>query len=601
MTLSPDDILRTTFGYDRFRPGQREVIDTVLGGRNALVVMPTGGGKSLCFQVPALAMGGLTVVVSPLIALMRDQVAALRANGVAAATLNSTTAPEEARETARQMRAGELRLLYLSPERLLKDGMVQQLQSAGVSLFAIDEAHCVSQWGHDFRPDYLRLAEMKTLFPSVPRMALTATADDLTQQDILEKLFDGDAVLFVSGFDRPNIRLGITPKAGARQQLKAFLQNHRGENGIIYCLSRKRTEETAAALVADGWTALPYHAGMDKADRETNQDRFVSEDGIIMVATIAFGMGIDKPDVRFVFHLNVPANVEAWYQELGRAGRDGAPAEALMLYGLEDIRMRRAFIDEGDRPDEQKRIEHQRLNALLAICEAAGCRRQALLRYFGEESDACGNCDRCLTPVDTIDGTVEAQKILSAILRTGQRFGTEHIVDVLLGSETDKVRQHRHDQLPTFGVGAEHKKPAWRSFMRQLAAADIIRIDMAGFGALKLTEAARAVLKGAQEVRLHLETARRKARPRSKAAQEAAATLAPADAGLLDQLRQLRGEFARRNGVPAYVIFPDRSLIDMAARKPATLETFAQVHGVGEAKLAKYGDAFLAVIQAEMS
>ena len=596
MTAAPLDILKTTFGYDAFRPGQAEVIDTVLGGRNALVVMPTGGGKSLCYQVPALALGGLTVVVSPLIALMRDQVAALRANGVAAGTLNSATPPEEAAAINAALRDGRLRLLYLSPERLLMDGMVERLQALKPVLFAVDEAHCVSQWGHDFRQDYLRLAELKELFPETPRIALTATADDLTRKDILEKLFAGDAEVFISGFDRPNIRLGIAPKKAAKQQLKRFLEAHAGESGIVYCLSRKRCEETAADLVDEGYTALPYHAGMEKADRDRNQDRFLTEDGVIIVATIAFGMGIDKPDVRFVFHLNVPGNVEAWYQELGRAGRDGAPAEALMLYGMDDIRMRRTFIDESERDDAQKRFEHQRLNALLAICEAAGCRRQALLRYFGETAEPCGNCDRCLAPVETFDGTVEAQKAMSAILRTGQMFGGEHLIDVLTGTETDKVLQRGHDRLPTFGVGADWKRTEWRSFLRQLAAADLLRIDVGGFGALKLTPASRAVLKGEAEVRLHKEAESRAARGRKPAP---AASIAPADAALLDRLRDLRRELAAAEGVPAYVIFHDRSLIDMAARKPANLDAFAQVHGVGEAKLAKYGETFLAAILAE--
>ncbi len=599
MNTSPEDILRTTFGYDSFRLGQQEVIDTVIAGQNALVIMPTGGGKSLCYQVPALAMAGLTVVVSPLIALMRDQVAALKANGVAAGTLNSSTPPEEASAVNAALRDGTLRLLYLSPERLLMDGMIERLQGLKPVLFAVDEAHCVSQWGHDFRQDYLRLAELKDLFPDTPRMALTATADDLTRRDILDKLFDGDAVEFTSGFDRPNIRLGITPKKAAKQQLRRFLDTHAGESGIVYCLSRKRCEETASELAADGLTALPYHAGMAKADRDRHQDRFLTEDGVIIVATIAFGMGIDKPDVRFVFHLNVPGNVESWYQELGRAGRDGAPAEALMVYGLDDIRMRRAFIDDSERTDEQKRFEHQRLNALLAICEAASCRRQALLRYFGETTEPCGNCDRCLAPVETFDGTEEAQKAMSAILRTGQMFGAEHVIDVLTGTETDKVKKRGHDRLPTFGVGSDWRRPEWRSFMRQLAAADLIRVDVGGFGALKLTEAARPILKGAAEVRLHKEAEGQKTTRKRASSVMPEAT--PADAALLDRLRDLRRDIASAEGVPAYVIFHDRSLIDMAARKPQSIDAFSDVHGVGEAKLAKYGETFMAAIRAEIA
>ncbi len=588
-------ILKETFGFAGFRPGQAEIVGALMAGENVLAVMPTGSGKSLCYQLPALAGGSLTVVVSPLIALMRDQVAALRLNGVAAGALNSATPRAEAADTHRQMREGRLRLLYISPERLMREEVLDGLARHAPARFAIDEAHCISQWGHDFRPDYRRLAELPDRFPDARFSAFTATADAITRQDIVERLFGGRAKVFVAGFDRPNLRIGIAPRNSAARQIDSLLDRYNGASGIVYTLSRKAAEQTAHRLAAAGRTALPYHAGMDQGDRDRHQDRFLTEDGVVMVATIAFGMGIDKPDVRFVAHANIPSTVEAFYQEIGRAGRDGLPAETLMLYGMDDIRLRRLMIDDSERPEEAKRVEHQRLNALLALCETAGCRRQALLGYFGEACDPCGNCDRCLAPVETIDGAVIAQKALSAALRTGERFGAEHLVAVLRGEETEKVRQFGHDRLPTFGVGADIGKTLWRSYLRQLVAADVLRIDLGGYGGLQLGGKGRAVLKGAESVALHGEAARE-----SKSRKRAAAPLpADVDEALFARLKDLRLEIARADGVPPYVVFHDRSLQDMAARKPRSLHALAACHGVGARKLERYGDRFLAAIVAD--
>ena len=586
------DILKDSFGYDGFRPGQAEIVDALMAGENVLAVMPSGSGKSLCYQLPALADESLTVVVSPLIALMRDQIGALRLNGIPAGALNSATPRAEAAETHRQLREGRLRLLYISPERLMRADVLDGLVRCAPARFAIDEAHCISQWGHDFRPDYRRLAELPERFPDARLSAFTATADAITRQDIVERLFGGRAKVFVAGFDRPNLQIGIAPRKSAGRQLDSLLDRYNGASGIVYTLSRKAAEQTATRLSAAGRIALPYHAGMEQTDRDRNQDRFLTEDGVIMVATIAFGMGIDKPDVRFVAHANIPATVEAWYQEIGRAGRDGLPAETLMLYGMDDIRLRRLMIDDSERPEEAKRVEHQRLNALLTLCETAGCRRQALLGYFGEACEPCGNCDRCLAPVETLDGTVIAQKALSAALRTGQRFGAEHLVAVLRGEATDKVRQHRHDELPTFGVGADIGQTLWRSYLRQLVAADVLKIDIGGYGGLQLGGKGRAVLKGAESVALHGEAAREpKSRKRS-----AAPLPENVDEPLFARLKALRLEIARADGVPPYVVFHDRSLQDMAARRPQSLHALAACHGVGARKLERYGERFLAEI-----
>ena len=587
------DLLKSTFGHDRFRSGQSDIVSALLEGDSVLAVMPTGSGKSMCYQLPALATESLTVVVSPLIALMRDQVAALRLNGVAAGALNSATPRSDAAETHRQLREGRLRLLYISPERLMRPEVLEGLSRHGPARFAIDEAHCISQWGHDFRPDYRRLAELPEHFPDARLSAFTATADAVTRQDIVERLFGGRAKVFVAGFDRPNLQIGIAPRDSASRQIDSLLDRHSGQSGIVYTLSRKEAERTAQRLCSSGHAALPYHAGMDQAVRDRHQDRFLAEDGVIVVATIAFGMGIDKPDVRFVAHVNIPSTVEAYYQEIGRAGRDGLPAETLMLHGMDDIRLRRLMIDESDRPDMAKRVEHQRLNALLGLCETAGCRRQALLGYFGEDCAPCGNCDRCLAPVDTIDGTVIAKKALSAALRTGQRFGAEHLIAVLRGETTEKVRQHRHDRLPTFGVGADISKALWRSYLRQLAATDVLKIDIGGYGALQLGARGRAVLKEAESVALHGEGAR-PSRARRQAAESQPGNTDPA---LLARLKRARLEIARAEGVPAFAVFHDRSLQDMAARKPQSLERLADCHGVGASKLKRYGERMLAVLK----
>ncbi|MCY4501259.1 MAG: DNA helicase RecQ [Alphaproteobacteria bacterium] len=586
-------LLKSNFGYDRFRPGQADIVRALLAGESVLAVMPTGSGKSMCYQLPALATESLTVVVSPLIALMRDQVAALRLSGVAAGALNSATPRADAAETHRQLRDGRLRLLYISPERLMQPNVLDGLARHGPARFAIDEAHCISQWGHDFRPDYRRLAELPEHFPDARLGAFTATADTVTRQDIVERLFGGRAKIFVAGFDRPNLQIGIAPRNSAARQIDALLELHPGRSGIVYTLSRKQAERTAQRLSSRERTALPYHAGLDQAVRDRNQDRFLTEDGIVMVATIAFGMGIDKPDVRFVVHANIPSTVEAYYQEIGRAGRDGLPAETLMLYGMDDIRIRRLMIDDSDRPDEAKRVEHQRLNALLTLCEAAGCRRQTLLGYFGDSCDPCGNCDRCLAPVETIDGTVIAQKALSAALRTGERFGAQHLVDVLRGEETKKVLQFHHDRLPTFGVGADIGKPLWRSYLRQLVAADVLKIDIGGYGALQLGGWGRAVLKGAETVALHGEAAR-PPKERIKAAERPPENVDPA---LFARLKQVRLEIANAEGVPAFVVLHDRSLLDMAAHQPQSLEQLAGCHGVGALRLERYGERFLAALK----
>ncbi|MGO1117250.1 DNA helicase RecQ [Rhodovibrionaceae bacterium A322] len=587
-------ILEDVFGYRRFRPGQQEVIEAVLAGERVLAIMPTGGGKSLCFQVPALVKGGLTVVVSPLISLMRDQVAALRSNGVAAASLNSTLEQPEKSEIYSQLARGELRLLYLSPERLVMPETQDLLARSGLSLIAIDEAHCVSQWGHDFRKEYLQLTRLRDVFPDLPMVALTATADRATQRDIQERLFGGEAKTFISGFDRPNLTLAIEPKVAARRQLLDFLSARKGQAGVIYCLSRKKVEQTADWLRDQGYDTLAYHAGLPKEQREEAQDRFVNEDGVVVVATVAFGMGIDKPDVRFVAHVDLPGSVEAYYQEIGRAGRDGAPADTFMLYGLEDIRLRRGLIDQSSAPIEQKQVEQRRLNALLTICESVTCRRQTLLAYFGESHEPCGNCDLCHNPVEQVDGTIEAQKVLSAVYRSGQRFGAQHIVHILRGKATDKIRERGHDQLKTFGVGQEFGEREWHSVIRQLAAEGHLHVDLENYGGLTLAGQAVAILKGEQSVKLRRDSLTKVTRKRQTA--EALADL-KVDAKLLTVLKRLRLELAREQSVPAYVILTDRSLIDMAQKMPTCLEEMAEVHGIGDSKLNRYGAEFLEALE----
>ena len=589
-------VLKDVFGYDDFRPGQQPVIDALLAGRNVLAVMPTGSGKSLCFQVPALVQGGLTIVVSPLVALMQDQVQALRLAGVAADSINSAQSREDNVDAWRRAASGHTRLLYMAPERLMTERMLEALARLDVRLIAIDEAHCISQWGPAFRPEYEALSSLRQHFPSIPVAALTATADEVTRADIAAKLFAGDAEMFVLGFDRPNITLAVEPKRDWKRQMLDYVAARRGRSGIVYCLSRKRTEEAAEALASQGIRALAYHAGMDKDVREANQNIFMTEKGVVMAATIAFGMGIDKPDVRFVFHADLPGSVEAYYQEFGRAGRDGAKAEAFMLFGLQDIRMRRQFIDQEDAGEDRKRREHQRLGALVGYCEAVSCRRQILLGYFGEKAQACGNCDACLTPAALVDATTEARLIIDTIRATGERFGAGHIVDVLTGASTERIARLSHDRLATYAAGNDRKREEWQQMIRQLVVADFLTLDIAGFGGLTIADKGRDLLRGAArfECRPPSRTKRAERKARSTAAVEA---LPDTDATLRDALKQLRLILARERRVPAYAIFPDRTLIDMAARKPATPNEFAEVHGVGAAKLNEFAEPFIAAIR----
>ena len=595
-------LLSNVFGYDAFRNGQEEVIAALMAGENALVVMPTGSGKSLCFQIPALLKDGVTVVVSPLVALMHDQVAALQLVGVAAGTINSSRESFENTETWEQVRSGRIKLLYLSPERLMRQSTLEALGHINLAMFVVDEAHCISQWGASFRPEYEALGQLKDRFAGVPIAAFTATADEVTRNDVAQRLFAGDAHIFVHGFDRPSIQLAVMPKASWKKQMLAILSDHPGQSGIIYCLSRKKTEEAAAILNSHGIRALPYHAGMDKTDRDANQNLFMTEPGLVMVATIAFGMGIDKPDVRFVIHTDLPGSMEAYYQEFGRAGRDGEAANATMLYGMNDLRMRRMFIDNDNTSPEHKRREHKRLDALLAYCESPTCRRATLLKYFDEDIEPCGNCDICLNPVELSDGTVDGQKALSAVYRTGQRYGVSHIVDVLRGNATDKVTSAMHDRIPTFGVGAERKKGEWQSFIRQLVAANFLEIDIKGFGGLKITEKGAQLLKGQVEFFYRrdtikaLATSQRKARA-TRQTQHPVEELDVKGQELLLRLKALRFELAKERKVPAYVIFPDRTLMDLAAKRPSDRLGFSQIHGVGAKKLEQFADVFLGEIE----
>lgn len=589
-------ILKETFGYDSFRPGQAEIVDALLAGDNVLAVMPTGSGKSLCFQIPALVRGGLAIVVSPLVALMEDQVAALKLAGVAAETINSSRGHDRNVETWRRVAAGDIRLLYLSPERLMTERMLAALGRLDITLIAVDEAHCISRWGQSFRPEYESLAKLPDRFPGVPVAALTATADESTRNDIERRLLGGRAKVFVSGFDRPNIRLSVNMRHDRKGQLLDFVGAHPGMSGIVYCLSRDKTEKAAALLNDNGMRALPYHAGMDKDRRTANQDIFMTEPGVVMVATIAFGMGIDKPDVRFVLHTDLPGSVEAYYQEIGRGGRDGLPADAHMFYGLDDIRMRRQFIEQAGGADDHRRREHKRLDALIAFCEAPECRRRALLAYFDEpDGKACGNCDICQNPPEMSDGTEAGQKALSAVQRTGQRFGAMHIVDVLRGANTEKIRALGHDNLPTYGAGADIPKEEWRSILRQLMASGFLQLDVAGHGGMHMTEKGADLLKGDGIFRYRRDTTTRRTRSSGNRARAAApaADLTEADTSLLLALKELRREMAVERGVPAYVIFADRSLEDMARKRPGSEGEFAGVHGVGAAKLRDLAGPFL--------
>ncbi len=595
-------LLHSVFGFGAFRPGQEEIVRAVLAGEDVLAVMPTGSGKSLCYQLPAIARPGLTLVVSPLIALMRDQVRALTAAGVAAGSLNSSNDPAENSRVLGLLRRDELRLLYVAPERLARPDTVEMLAEAHVTMMAIDEAHCVSQWGHDFRPEYLTLGNLaRQIGGRLQTLAFTATADAPTRGDIVEKLFATEPRVFVRSFDRPNLRLAFKPKERSTRQVLSYVQAHRGESGIVYCSSRRKVEEMAEALMAAGIRARPYHAGLDKAVRDANQDAFQQEDGLVMTATVAFGMGIDKPDVRFVCHADLPSNVEAYYQEIGRAGRDGLPADTLTLYGLGDMQLRRLQIEQSDSSDERKRIERQRLGALLALAEAPRCRRQTLLAYFGEASEPCGNCDLCVEGVELFDATVDAQKAMSAIVRTGERFGMEHLVAILTGDLTDNVVKFKHDGLPTFGVGKNRKAGDWRSIFRQLSAVGLIAQELMEHGRWRVTDEGWAVLKGRQTVELRKIVASATSKGERRGRATAPAIVSDADSGLLDSLRTLRTRLARAQNVPAYVVFSDRTLVELATHRPSTLAAMREIHGVGDAKLERYGADFLAVIEPRAS
>ena len=589
---SAEEILASVFGYDRFRPGQQEIIEAVAAGTPTLAIMPTGGGKSLCYQIPALMREGLTVVISPLIALMRDQVQALRAAGVGAGALTSGNTEAETAAVHEALAAGRLKLLYMAPERLASGGMAGFLKRAGTTLIAVDEAHCVSQWGHDFRPDYLRIGQLRRAL-GVPLAAFTATADERTRQDITARLFgETPPRLFLHGFDRPNIRLAFAAKNGPRAQILAFAAARRQQSGIVYCATRAKTETLAAALAAEGHAACHYHGGMAREERRAVEARFQQEDGLIVVATVAFGMGVDKPDIRWVAHADLPASIEAYYQEIGRAGRDGAPADTLTLYGPDDIRLRRAQIDESPAPPERRLADHGKLNLLLGLAEAQGCRRQILLGYFGEQSASCGNCDLCETPPELFDGTTAVQKALSAMLRSGERFGAGYLIDILTGNATDKVRHNGHDALPTFGVGQEHDRRQWQAIFRQMMGRDLIRPDPSRHGALRMMPEARPILKGEARITLRKDSLQAPRKLRGPAR----ALISEEDAPLLAALKARRRELAEAARVPAYIVFNDRTLIEMAERRPQTLDEMAAISGVGARKLERYGAAFLSVI-----
>ncbi|NOU23972.1 MAG: DNA helicase RecQ [Methylotenera sp.] len=603
--------LHDVFGYSTFRGEQQAIVEHVTTGGDALVLMPTGGGKSLCYQLPALLREGVGIVVSPLIALMQDQVDALKQLGVRAAFLNSSQDADETRDITVQLMRGHLQIVYVAPERLLMSSFLSLLdeieQGAGIALFAIDEAHCVSQWGHDFRPEYRKLTVLHERFPQVPRIALTATADAPTRAEIIERLQLENARQFVSSFDRPNIKYRVTQKGAsqktsARQQLEAFLESeHANDAGIVYCLSRKKVEETAEWLKSRGWDALPYHAGLDARVRNLNQRRFLREEGVIMVATVAFGMGIDKPNVRFVAHLDLPKSMEGYYQETGRAGRDGLPANAWMTYGLGDVVSMRKMLDSGDAPEERKAVERQKLDALLGFCESTICRHQTLLRYFGEQHPGdCGQCDNCLSPVDTWDATQAAQMALSCVYRTGQRFGVVHLIDVLLGRNTPKIQQFSHQNLSTFGIGKGISQPQWSSVYRQLVAGGYLESDIEAFGGLKLAESAKPFLKGEAEVWLRQDSevvATRKVSKAERGSRAKEGYEEVADDPLWHALKAKRMELAKEQGVPPYLIFHDSTLLEILNQKPGSLTEMSQISGVGQAKLERYGDAFLEVLE----
>jgi ATP-dependent DNA helicase RecQ len=587
----PEALLASVFGFRSFRPGQEEIVRAVLAGRDTLAIMPTGGGKSLCFQLPALCLPGLTVVISPLIALMRDQVRALSEAGVAAGALTSGNTEAETAGVFQAIDEGRLKLLYIAPERLASGATVALLKRAQAGLIAVDEAHCVSQWGHDFRPDYLRIGELKRAL-NVPLAAFTATADEETRAEIVTRLFEGrQPETFLRGFDRPNIHLAFAPKDSPRKQILDYAAAHRGQSGIVYCAARARTEAIAQALREAGHPACHYHGGMEAEDRRLVETRFQREDGLIVVATIAFGMGIDKPDIRWVAHADLPKSIESYYQEIGRAGRDGAPAETMTLYGPDDIRLRRAQIDESPAPPDRKAADHARLNSLLGLAEATSCRRQKLLAYFGEASEPCGHCDLCESPPELFDATDAVRKALSAALRTGESFGAGHLIEILLGNTNDRIRARNHDSLPTFGVGRELSRPQWQAVFRQMLGHDLLRPDSERHGALVMTERARPILRGEERI-----TLRRDLIQRAKAKPVVRALVAEEDAPLLSALKAKRRALSEAAGLPAYMIFPDRTLIEMAESRPQSMDEMARVNGVGAKKLESYGAAFLEVI-----
>ncbi len=590
-------ILRDVYGYDSFRGRQAEIIEQTVAGRDTLVLMPTGGGKSLCYQIPALLMPGCAIVISPLIALMEDQVAALKENGVRAAMLNSSVSPKQQSDVVSQLLRGGLDLLYVAPERLLTDQFLDILSKTSICLFAIDEAHCVSQWGHDFRPEYLALSQIHKRFPEIPRMALTATADERTRVEIVERLNLANAEVFVDSFDRPNIKYQIHLKDSPGQQLIDFVsENHPTSSGIVYCLSRKKTESVAEMLRRSGRIALPYHAGLSQDERRENQTRFLREDGVIVVATIAFGMGIDKPDVRFVAHIDLPKSIEAYYQETGRAGRDGLASDAWMVYGMVDAITHRSFIDQSDSDEAHKRVERGKLNALIGLCESTNCRRQVLLQYFGDvHIGACGNCDTCLTPIDTWDGTLAARKALFLTRATEQRFGTQHLIDILLGQPNERITRFGHNTLSAFGKGKELSDREWHSVFRQLIASGYLTVDFERYGSITLTEKSASVLENKQSVQLRKDPAKVRKSSKSKSARTVV-QLSSGDDELFEALKAKRREIAISHGVPPYVIFHDTTLKAIAQAKPSTLAEFSRLPGVGEKKLESYGKVFIEVI-----